>query len=319
MKLISPEQKEYIDALIAESVSAPIAPAIYEKDLLVTEILNAVSGQSFVGAQLLFAGGTSLSKGFGLLERMSEDIDFKVLVDDPAISNAARRKLLSNIKLSISQTLEDLGFTTIEVSAHSANQVVSLQARYQPYFSMPEGMRDFIAIDLNARNIRYNSTSRSICSLLDKQLVAFGKQENLFQINCVIPSQTAAEKILALLRRLEQHEAGLLSEPFDPALVRHLYDIWQIQHSAFADIEQSKQHFQLALASDIQAYARQFPEFAENPQQVLLRGLQLLESHQLCQESYCSTLANLIFANELVDYTVAYETFAQFTSELIEA
>ena len=111
MKLISPEQKEYIDALIAESVSAPIAPAIYEKDLLVTEILNGVSGQSFVGAQLLFAGGTSLSKGFGLLERMSEDIDFKVLVDDPAISNAARRKLLSNIKLSISQTLEDLGFT----------------------------------------------------------------------------------------------------------------------------------------------------------------------------------------------------------------
>jgi hypothetical protein len=137
-------------------------------------------------------------------------------------------------------------------------------------------------------------------------------------MHCVLPSQTAAEKILALLRRLAQFEAGLLPEPFDPALVRHLYDIWQIQHSAFADIALSKQHYQTALVSDVQAFGRQFPAFAENPQHVLLRALQRLQDHPSCQENYRSTLSNLVYANELVDYTVAYKTFAQLAMELID-
>ena len=319
MKSISAEQKEFIDALVAEAAGMPIAPAIYEKDLLITEILRAVAEQPFAGAQLLFAGGTGLSKGFGLLNRMSEDIDFKVRVDGLPLSHAARRKLLSQVKTSLVQILGSLGFTAIAVNANSGNEVVGLQAGYRACYPMPDGIRDFIAIDLNARNISYTTSPRVMCSLLDKQLVAFGRQGNAFEIHCVLPSLTAAEKVLALLRRLEQGESGLLCDPFDPALVRHLYDIWQVQQSAFADIDASKQHFQKALVSDIEAYGRQFPGFAENPQHVLMRGLERLADHPGCRENYRSTLANLIYADDLVDYTVAYKAFSQFTRELLAA
>ena len=47
--------------------------AIIEKDYFVTEALRIIEREA--GSQVIFKGGTSLSKGWGLIERFSEDID----------------------------------------------------------------------------------------------------------------------------------------------------------------------------------------------------------------------------------------------------
>jgi predicted nucleotidyltransferase component of viral defense system len=52
-----------------------IMPAIVEKDFWVTWILNVIFADSVLSQQLMFKGGTSLSKVYGLIERFSEDID----------------------------------------------------------------------------------------------------------------------------------------------------------------------------------------------------------------------------------------------------
>ena len=49
-----------------------LRPAILEKDYYVTEALRIVAG---AGEQVIFKGGTSLAKGWNLIERFSEDID----------------------------------------------------------------------------------------------------------------------------------------------------------------------------------------------------------------------------------------------------
>jgi len=50
-----------------------LRPAIIEKDYHVTEALRAIA--SVAGDKIIFKGGTSLSKGWNLIERFSEDID----------------------------------------------------------------------------------------------------------------------------------------------------------------------------------------------------------------------------------------------------
>lgn len=50
-----------------------LRPAIIEKDYYVTEALRAIAGVA--GEKIIFKGGTSLSKGWNLIERFSEDID----------------------------------------------------------------------------------------------------------------------------------------------------------------------------------------------------------------------------------------------------
>lgn len=67
-------------------------PAIVEKDYYVTLILKLLSDQL---AECVFKGGTSLSKGFHVIDRFSEDIDitFKEHIGE------SRRKKLKNVVL----------------------------------------------------------------------------------------------------------------------------------------------------------------------------------------------------------------------------
>lgn len=50
-----------------------LRPAIIEKDYFVTEALRVIA--EIAAEKVIFKGGTSLSKGWNLIRRFSEDID----------------------------------------------------------------------------------------------------------------------------------------------------------------------------------------------------------------------------------------------------
>lgn len=52
-----------------------LAPAVVEKDFWVCYTLDHLFHRSDFAESIVFKGGTSLSKAFGLIERFSEDID----------------------------------------------------------------------------------------------------------------------------------------------------------------------------------------------------------------------------------------------------
>jgi predicted nucleotidyltransferase component of viral defense system len=65
-------------ALTAATADALAIPAEFvEKDFWVVELLRSLFQPSDVSADvtIVFKGGTSLSKGFGLTQRFSEDVD----------------------------------------------------------------------------------------------------------------------------------------------------------------------------------------------------------------------------------------------------
>jgi hypothetical protein len=71
-----------------------LRPALIEKDYYVTETLRIIA--STVGDKIIFKGGTSLSKGWNLIQRFSEDVD--IFLDprafDPALGkNGINREL----------------------------------------------------------------------------------------------------------------------------------------------------------------------------------------------------------------------------------
>lgn len=68
-------------------------PAIYvEKDYWVTYALRKIVNAP-IGKEVIFKGGTALSKCFKLIERFSEDIDFVVLRNDKESGNRLKEKL----------------------------------------------------------------------------------------------------------------------------------------------------------------------------------------------------------------------------------
>jgi len=73
------ESEEFRDAILAAANDASLDERFVEKDYWVTSILRIVV--EVLPGKTLFKGGTSLSKGWGLIDRFSEDIDLFV---DPA-------------------------------------------------------------------------------------------------------------------------------------------------------------------------------------------------------------------------------------------
>lgn len=67
--------QERLELLDAASQQRGLAPAILEKDYWVCKTLDALFGLPELGSHLVFKGGTSLSKVYGLIDRFSEDVD----------------------------------------------------------------------------------------------------------------------------------------------------------------------------------------------------------------------------------------------------
>ena len=81
MKTITAQEHKQIEDVIGEGLTS-LAEAILEKDLLLTQALRHIASTDTDGVGLVFCGGTCLSKAHRLIERMSEDVDFKLLVPE---------------------------------------------------------------------------------------------------------------------------------------------------------------------------------------------------------------------------------------------
>ena len=80
LELPSDERRLYIEqAALRRNVS----PVVLEKDFWVCWLLGILFESPFAG-NVVFKGGTSLSKVFGVIERFSEDIDLSL---SPAFLN----------------------------------------------------------------------------------------------------------------------------------------------------------------------------------------------------------------------------------------
>jgi hypothetical protein len=74
------ETRESLFSTTAQRIGT--TPQNTEKDFWVCWTLDALFNGREGGPRLLFKGGTSLSKGFGLIQRFSEDVDVTVFRDD---------------------------------------------------------------------------------------------------------------------------------------------------------------------------------------------------------------------------------------------
>src|SRR5271166_5264337 len=78
LNLPADERRLYIEqAAVRRNVSA----VVLEKDFWVCWLLGLLFGSEFAGS-LIFKGGTSLSKVYGVIERFSEDIDLSLSRED---------------------------------------------------------------------------------------------------------------------------------------------------------------------------------------------------------------------------------------------
>jgi predicted nucleotidyltransferase component of viral defense system len=209
--------------LIARAAGAlGVDESFVEKDWFVVQAVARLVAVGNDDLAPVFSGGTSLLKGYGLIKRFSEDIDFKLAVS-PAFSSlnrSQRSKRLSSFKQSLVEVWTAAGFEVTNVQAGNENAFIKIELDYPTLFPDHSSLRPHILAEITARPPRFPSIAKPIASFVSQ---FEGRNPELSLVPCVDPVETAADKLSALAWRTIARDRSAVGD--DATIVRHVYDL----------------------------------------------------------------------------------------------
>ena len=218
-----------------------------EKDFWVCIVLDALfNGRPEDQPRVLFKGGTSLSKGFGLIRRFSEDIDVVVSREDlgfekerdpthtEGLSNRERRALFEDLRSACTEYIcgglaDSLGSILGEhcrvVQDADDEGQQTLLIEYPSLFSASETdyVRPRVKLECGARSALEPSTVVSVGAYIEDEVPEL--ISGVDGIHMIVPERTFLEKLLIL----HGVYCGYRDERRLPAdrhrISRHYYDV----------------------------------------------------------------------------------------------
>jgi predicted nucleotidyltransferase component of viral defense system len=215
----TPPKKELIEEV---AQIKGISEAFIEKDWFVTQVIKIVSEIVFEDYRIVFTGGTSLSKAHGIIQRFSEDVDFRVIAPSvEQLSKTQQSKILSTFKKEIVRSLRfHFEIKDEQISANNGNKFVAIELNYPTYFTRADALRPHILLEFTISEPLLPAIDLPVSSMINqvaKQIPEIDK------IACVNPVENTADKLSAITWRIAERVRG--SENDSPDIVRHIHDL----------------------------------------------------------------------------------------------
>jgi hypothetical protein len=283
--------------------------ALVEKDWFVVKALAAISAADKGPFQLVFQGGTALSRAHRVIERMSEDIDIKIVS-----KGAPPRPALRRLRESITDELLKTGFKFDPKNPdHRKSNYESRYTLYQlPYEPIAEGkgvLRPEIQIETSVWDVRRPPIELPVISFLAE---AYKRPPEVPAIACAAMEETAAEKFVALTRRAGMVLTGGQRER-DPTLVRHIYDLHAIR--AHYDTTEVGTLASEIMKSDAETYGNQFPAYRADPLSETLRAVDGIATDAGFARDYANFQRDMVYG-DAPDFETAIATLRSLTDSL---
>jgi hypothetical protein len=252
---------------------------------------------------------------------MSEDADIKVALSPGTSSwskTQLRRYLGDEVRGPVIKALTNIGFVEDEEARRSLNdnQYLHSQWIYQRAYHGIAALRPNLQLELTTRAPVLPIETATLGTLADKLAGRLGRT---FSAPVVSVSETLAEKVLSFLRRFAQHRAGLMQQPWDTALVRHIYDVHCIVSQKPETLDNSVAAFAALTACDVAAFGYQDAAFAANPKAVLYAALHQLKTDQQSRAEYQGVLLPLVYGKKRFSFDEAWGSFDVIAQRLVTA
>ncbi len=278
-RVISADDETRLGLFTTTAQRLGTTPQNVEKDFWVCWTLDALFNGLPAGPRLLFKGGTSLSKGLGLIRRFSEDIDVTVFRDDlgeaatieelVALSGKKRAKALDANKAACEAYIRGPlceGLTEIVSDAAARNGLNKAQFFVEPdledsqalYLRYPTAtpvdayIAKAVKIESGAKSALDPNTVRSIRPYLEKDVPDI--DQTVGNVTIVDAERTFWDKVVILhgLRRWFDTRGELKGG--GQRVSRHYYDTYQVLGSDLGERALADR----ALGADCVAHARMF-------------------------------------------------------------
>jgi hypothetical protein len=211
-----------------------IAPALVEKDYW---IMQSLYGLQQLGLTFELKGGTSLSKGYGLISRFSEDIDIRIEPPaDPPVMTGRNHDKPAHVQSRkdfydrLAQTIIIDGIISVErdTAFDDVRQYRSAGIRlaYTSINGSVAGLKDGVLLEVGFDDVAPNE-ARDISSWAYDY--AAGRVEIIdnraLGVACYHPGHTLVEKLQAISTKFrQQQDTGV----FPPNFMRHYYDVYSL-------------------------------------------------------------------------------------------
>jgi len=229
-------KNDFLDAISAASKQLGIRALYLEKDYWVTYVLKNLSKSKYA-EQVVFKGGTSLSKAYKIIDRFSEDVDLAILLSGDE-SGTQLKNLIKNIENDLVTRL---------FKENKKHKLVSKGSKFRKTaYQYPRLVKainfghayDHLILEVNSFANHSPFNKKKITSMLgdfiegiDKKMVTEYELES-FEVNVLDIKRTFTEKVMGLVR------AGYEEDPKISIKnkIRHIYDL----HLLLSDKEVSE-------------------------------------------------------------------------------
>ncbi len=230
-------QERRIEILNQATEMTGLPSVAIEKDWWVTLALNTSFSLPY-SKNIVFKGGTSLSKGWNLIKRFSEDIDLAIdrryFGFDSDISKTQIKNLRKQSCEFISTTfLADLTQKLTEWKAIDECKLIAqpvkdsdkdpqvMEIYYNSVIDNSEYLPQRVLIEVSSRSLMEPIEARKINSILSETFPQQSFASVPFAIPTVLPERTFLEKIFLLHEEFSQDAEKFRID----RLSRHLYDL----------------------------------------------------------------------------------------------
>jgi predicted nucleotidyltransferase component of viral defense system len=156
------------DKAVIEEVALELGidPAFVEKDWYVVQLIREITNSALFEAQAIFSGGTALSKAHRLLQRFSEDIDFRLILPTGAsASRSQQRKLLSAIRDRLHQVITSLfPSDAVKWKSRDENQYFAFEIEYPSAFGSSSALRPHLQVEFTTATLSLPPLTRPVTS-----------------------------------------------------------------------------------------------------------------------------------------------------------
>jgi len=191
--------------------------AFIEKDYHALKILRELAEKD-KEHRFIFSGGTSLSKGYHIIQRFSEDLDFKIC------GASLNRKQMKEIRDEFRSYLTPVqGLQLIKKETHDGGRKETIYLYYDSIYPPSSALRSELKIELFFEPYAIDFEMKNIASY---SYPINGEKDA--RVPCNLPINTMADKFVALSCRLAK-------DPFEDRVTRHLYDLFELNR--FLSIE----------------------------------------------------------------------------------
>ena len=209
-----------------------IDPVLVEKDYWIMHCLWGLQASKF---RFELKGGTSLSKGFGIIHRFSEDIDIRIEPpDDLEVKVGRNHDKPAHIESRrayyewLTKNIAIPGIEAVErdtVFDDEKMRSAGIRLRYPNRVGQQTGIKDGILLELGFDDTTPNRPV-TISSWAYDAAVNAGVQihdNRAVDVLCYLPTYTFVEKLQTVSTKYRLQKAG---EAFPANFMRHYYDIY---------------------------------------------------------------------------------------------